>query len=440
MSYLMTGLMAAATRHFSGDTATRDKEKEAAILASNVNSQEIVTSSENADDNNKQEFLSIVVNKAGNQHDHDDQNQCASCEKDLCKLKKTESQIACSSCGVWYCSKCCDFTKSQISGILARPDVFWSCKLCCTRATKPILEKPESTSGKNTIEHFEQLLGKLEGVIEEKIDQSIQTAVPTAVKQCLENVDKNVSETVTQGVKQMWSDTQQTASESMKEDVKKMMSDTLFGSDYPEIDPSISKNQAKKIAAGENSYANVAAAAAANNPPTLMGALKRVVRDQKMEDLHKVNVRKNVIIYGVPEKSEPDHQVRIKRDADLVNELIAFTESQAKPMRIFRVGKFEGTESATPKEPRPLKITFNDADEVADLVGKCTKLKDAPVHMKYKVYYDTTKGEREILKTMNESAKEWSQKSPKWDWKVRGPPWHPDYQRYHKRTGATQTG
>ena len=88
----------------------------------------------------------------------------------------------------------------------------------------------KTLSTQNVNDNFEQ---KLEKTIEEKITLSINNIVPKVVRECLENVHKGVSETVTQDVKQLWSE-------------------TLYGSDFPEMDMSITtQKQADRAPKGK---------------------------------------------------------------------------------------------------------------------------------------------------------------------------------------------
>ena len=99
--------------------------------------------------------------------------------------------------------------------------------------------------------------------------------MPKVVRECLENVHKWVSETVTQDVIQLWSE-------------------TLYGSDFPEPDNSITtQRQADRVAQNKITA----------KPLTIADAVKQAVVTQKEEERKRDEKRNNLNIYGVPEKT-----------------------------------------------------------------------------------------------------------------------------------------
>ena len=193
-------------------------------------------------------------------------------------------------------------------------------------------------------DNFEQ---KLEKTIEEKITLSINNIVPKVVRECLENVHKGVSKTVTQDVKQLWSE-------------------TLYGSDFPEMDKSITtQKQADRVAQRETTA----------KPPTIADAVKQAVVTQKEEERKRDEKRNNLIIYGVPEKVEKDYQTRIKNDNDKINELFTTINVNSKPKKIYRLGKFEAPNEGETKEPRALKVIMSDPAEIEAIMENCTYMK-----------------------------------------------------------------
>ena len=92
---------------------------------------------------------------------------------------------------------------------------------------------------------------------------------------------------------------------------------------------------------------------------------------------------------------------------------------------MFRIGKFNDDPEA---RPRPLKIVLKSQDDAIGVVKNAKKLKVAPQDadlQNLSISHDLTKSEREIIKKMVAQAKEKSQNSPNWDFKVVGPPWKP---------------
>ena len=223
---------------------------------------------------------------------------------------------------------------SDINGVMKRGDVIWACPSCCDHL-KTIIKKNKKNIGYPKREW--QLWTKTEKkTIEAKITLSINNIVPKVVRECLENVHKGVSETVTQDVKQLWPE-------------------TLYGSDFPELDESITtQRQAGRVAQKETTA----------KPPTIADAVKQAVVTQNEEERKRDEKRNNLIIYGVPEKVEKDYQTRIKNDNNKINELFTTINVNSKPKKIYRLGKFEAPNKGQTREPRALKVIISDPAEI----------------------------------------------------------------------------
>ena len=224
---------------------------------------------------------------------------------------------------------------------------------------------------------------------------------------------------------------------TLKSTLKSVVNETLYGSEFPVFDKTISNKQAKEIAKNNENMSTVLAAQPAFTN-VIDEAFKGAVQNQKKEELDKESIRCNIVLYGVEDKAEPDWQVRKKNDSDTVDEILAFLESEAKPIKMFRIGAFKATadDNMSPTKPRPLKIVLPDAATVNEVMKKCPKLKNSPEHLsRVNICYDMTKDERSSMKKLVEDAKTKSKNSPKWDFKVRGPPWNPKTDRFPKRGG-----
>ena len=243
--------------------------------------------------------------------------------------------------------------------------------------------KKKTLTTQNVNDKFEQ---KLEKTIEEKITLSINNIVPKVVRECLENVHKGVSETVTQDVKQLWSE-------------------TLYGSDFPELDKSITtQREADRVAQKETTA----------KPPTIADAVKQAVVTQKEEERKRDEKRNNLIIYGVPEKVEKDYQTRIKNDNDKINVLYTTINVNSKPKKIYRLGKFEAPNEGETREPRALKVIISEPAEIQAIMENCKNLKGAADHMeKYSVCYGMTKEERDKIKRTSKQRQRVVPKFPK---------------------------
>ena len=113
---------------------------------------------------------------------------------------------------------------------------------------------------------------------------------------------------------------------------KQLWSETLYGSDFRELDKSITTQRlADRVAQKETTA----------KPPTIADAVNQAVVTQKEGERKKDEKRNNLIIYGVPEKVEKDYQARIKNDNDKINELFSTINVNSKSNKIYRLGKFE---------------------------------------------------------------------------------------------------
>ena len=204
--------------------------------------------------------------------------------------------------------------------------------------------------------------------------------------------------------------------------MKQLWSETLYGSDFPELDKSITtQRQADRVAQKETTA----------KPPTIADAVNQAVVTQKDEGRKRDEKRNNLIIYRVPEKVEKDYQARIQNDNDKINELFSTINVNSTSTKIYRLGKFEAPNEGEIREPRALKVIMSDPAKIQAIMENCENLNGATDHMeKYNVCYDMTKEERNKIKQLVNSAKEKSQNGTS-KWERPPPPRQPEIEQRH---------
>ena len=350
-----------------------------------------------------------------------------SCQKILSTLKGPDSVICCQSCWAQYCHKCAGFTVTQIKNVLTvhKNNLFWACNDCSKKLVFSM--KTEGAEGSSPpsspIMSTKNLspVGNEGGMISAG---DLKRTITNEIRQTLTEIAPGI----------VGAEIQKASKESCKE-VKQLITETMLG-DFPTFDPSISHAQSKKIAKKANN-ANTGGEESAPSIVNAMGQVVEQVLDQrKKDDQHQDAIRCNVVLFGVPEIKDPDYQKRKQNDATKVDALLDFLETEDKPSNTFRIGTWKEfqEDGTTPANPRPLKATFANAAAVERLMNKCRKLKDATGEMTgYNVCHDSTRDQRENRKNMVAAAKEKTSNSPKYEFKVRGPPWNLREERYPKK-------
>ena len=142
----------------------------------------------------------------------------------------------------------------------------------------------------------------------------------------------------------------------------------------------------------------------------------------------------NIVIFRVPEQTEPDANKPKKIDQQSVQKLLSAIGVDAKPKQTIRLGTYK---NETDGSPRPLKVTFEDQETQQEILKNLPKLKDASPELKnMSIAYDLSEDERQTVREMVKVAKEKSSDSPNWEYKIRGPSWDLKEVRYRKRTNV----
>ena len=155
---------------------------------------------------------------------------------------------------------------------------------------------------------------------------------------------------------------------------------------------------------------------------------------KKNEELKRENRMNNIVIFRVPEQTEPDANKRKEIDQQSVQILLSAIGVDAQPKQTIRFGAYK---NETDSSPRLLKVTFEDQETQQEIFKNLPKLKDASPELKnMSIAYDLSEDERQTVRYMVKVAKEKSSDSPYWEYKIRGPPWDLKEVRYRKRTNV----
>ena len=334
------------------------------------------------------------VNKGQQSEVSDQRDDCAECHKPWSNIKLKTPPLQCSFREQWVCAGCTKIKKSDLA-LITRDDIFWACQSCVETVKSQAKKMLQPT--KHIIE-LDETMAKLESSIEKKIEKAINTNVTHIVEKCLETLKTGVSETVNTNMTKLWSET---------------LGDPA---DFPALDSDISKEAPIKPKL------------------TLSNVVKNAVRDQKNEELKRENRMNNIVIFRIPEQTEPDASKRKEIDQQSVQNLLSAIGVDAKPKQTIRLGAYK---NETNGSPRPLKVTFEDQETQQEIFKNLPKLKDASPELKnMSIAYDLSEDERQTVRDMVKVAKEKSSDSPNWEYKIRGPPWDLKEVRYRKRTNV----
>lgn len=150
-------------------------------------------------------------------------------------------------------------------------------------------------------------------------------------------------------------------------------------------------------------------------PQVIEQTVTEVSRVQSLNEQRK----NNIILYKVAEPTEGETNDKLDSDKKVVSDLMKHLGVNNKPVKIYRLGKFEAEKEGS----RPIRIEFENEEKVAEVMAQTKKLINAPDHLKHvSVSYDLSEEQRKELKSLIIDAKDKEKKFPEFVFKVRGPP------------------
>ena len=285
----------------------------------------------------------------------------------------------CSFCRQWVCRSCTRMKKTDFSA-LSRNDIFWACATCMPRACKQVLN--DTSDEDETI--ISSQISRIEVNLETKLAKVVNEEIPKAINECLQVIKEDVSSTVQNNMTRLWSE--------------------VVGSP-----PTTSNSNGTK--SGEPTT-------------TIENVVKKAIREQKTEEIQRESRANNFIIYRAPESTKKEKEEIKIDDCKIVQDLLEEIEINEAPNSITRLGRYKNPEEGEDIRPRPIKIAMKNSEECDMVMRNLKKLNKAPDHIKVLgVAYDMTQEEREVVRKKVNEAREKSEQSTNWTFKIRGPPW-----------------
>ena len=345
---------------------------------------------------------------------------CKDCNQTWQEADKNKPDLVeCCACNKWSCTKCTKLRKNEINA-LARDDILWACN-ACTDFVKLVL-----TGGKNDMtrvnETLTEQLKAFESRIEQKIEDALNIHVPKAVEKCVKEVTEGVPKAVeecmqkvTEGVDSSMASCLEKVEGNVSNQVEKCMTQVQEGVSAS-VDDKISDMWTEVV--GRKQKKNNPD----KNPGIITTAMKRVMLEQKTEDMNRDERLKNFIVHRLPESNRDTADERREDDENKISEFLTVLGVPDKPKKMYRLGKFTETNKTS---PRPLKVVMETCEAQSAVMNNLKELAKADQHLKnLSISYDMTNDERAMVKEKVEEAKEKTKQSKNWIYKIRGPYWN----------------
>lgn len=169
-----------------------------------------------------------------------------------------------------------------------------------------------------------------------------------------------------------------------------------------------------------------------NNADSFKNIVKKAMEEEKKEVKELEDRKRNIILFGAPEKESEIIDERKKADVqlfiDVCNSICTNEILEADILQARRLGKFS-SENTT----RPLMVTVRSELVKKRIFSQLHKLRSVEQFKNIHVNHDMTKEEKANTKLLVEEAKRKSKEladssqldliSKNWVYKVRGPPW-----------------
>ena len=155
-----------------------------------------------------------------------------------------------------------------------------------------------------------------------------------------------------------------------------------------------------------------------NKDQGALACIKEVICSEKIEDQleeqRKRAKQSNIIIHGVPESEDEDH------DTKFINKLLDDTYSTEVEVYLGRIGQ------ASKSKPcqRPIKVVFCNVEEKRNFMQNLTELNGIKKYANISITDDLTRTERKLIKLWKNKAdlRNKNEKNQDYVWRVRGSP------------------
>ena len=289
---------------------------------------------------------------------------------EVCTVSTKDENLAmmeCERCAKHYCSDCIEMSE-EVYNFMSREEVLWCCESCVVSVRSML----DSDSEQNT--------GSPSTVSVKKIREDLDATMHD-MKSLL-----NQFQTFIHGSESKKSKTQSGTEEAQsKEDEE---AEKPSGKD---------ENKANKwVTVGKE-------------VKSFREIVKEATEESRKEAEAESRRRKNFTVHRLPEKELSIWTVRKSHDGKFIEELMELLEINPRVEDHVRLGKREMTQTEsntqTPKH-RPLRVTLTNQSEVAEVMSKLYKLKDAsPLMNNVRISQDLNLQEREEIRALVTEAK-----------------------------------
>jgi len=316
----------------------------------------------------------------------DEDDELLECER--CG-RNVDCMIECECCNEWLCIKCGEITSEVLTIINEFPNaVHFYCQKC-TDKVKSLIKR---NNNNNTSMSFNM----------EKIEEKIMEITTRSIVKLEERIDEKLVQRLAQVEEQFLSIS------SVPDEINKnckTFAETLKSN--------LSKNPE-------------------NNADSFKNIVKKAMEEEKKEVKELEDRKRNIILFGAPEKESEIIDERKKADVqlfiDVCNSICTNEILEADILQARRLGKFS-SENTT----RPLMVTVRSELVKKRIFSQLHKLRSVEQFKNIHVNHDMTKEEKANTKLLVEEAKRKSKEladssqldliSKNWVYKVRGPPW-----------------
>ena len=296
--------------------------------------------------------------------------KCGECKQ---TFEENAQLVECYMCERHYCADCL-LLNDEGYEILGRPDIFFFCHICHSKA-------------KSCFNYKKDTERRVDGLI-----KAMGNRIANLEKSLKENINKLVEEVP---------DKINTANKDWAEtELKTKWSDLL-------------KNNK------------------AGNPQTLDN-LRQIMKESRAEQRKEEHVclsrENNLIIYRVDESDKQTAEERTSDDQGFVDELVQdiLCIPDTRIAKVVRIGPKLGQDGEPRQTSRPLKVELVDKESKASVMRNLFKLGSAEERFsKISVTQNYSKEEREVIKVKVTEANKMNEeeKTKNFTYRVRGPPW-----------------
>ena len=316
------------------------------------------------------------------------------CTETKCKEDDDSLRIKCTSCKRTLHYACTGLPAYQLQFFIKKGKRKFSCITCCPgtkELSKSIYEQSKRIKSST---YSNKEIKACENIIKTKNEN--EARLSAAVKE-LKSKCRNESDLLSEEIKSQFAT------------LESKLMQRIEGSFYE------NKIRNEKPVKPKKTFADVTMV---NKDQGALTGIKEVIRSEKIEDQleeqRKRAKQSNIIIHGVPESEDEDH------DTKFINKLLDDTGSTELEVYLGRIGQ------ASKSKPcqRPMKVVFCNVEAKHNFMQNLTELKGIKRYAKISITDDLTRTERELIKLWKNKAdrRNKSDKNQDYVWRVRGSP------------------